>query len=353
MMTTTKSVTIRDVARAAGVSPGTVSRAINDSPLVNERTRHRIMQVVEELDYTPNLVARRLSIGKTLAIAVIVPFFTRPSVSDRLNGAVSALSQTQYDLVIHDIETVEQREAGFEDVLRRERVDGALIISLPILDREVPLLASADVPIVLIDTDHAELTMLHRLTVDDVAGGQAAAEHLIQLGHTRIGFIGESIDNPFRFISSRDRYYGYLRALRAASLPFVSEYYAEDQRGRREARHQAQKMLSLPERPTAIFAASDTQAIGVLEAARTSGFRVPEDVSVVGYDDIEMADVLDLTTVRQLLFESGQRGVELLLEALEKPHMEPVHEVLPTEVIVRGTTAPPADDRRGPSGKRS
>jgi DNA-binding LacI/PurR family transcriptional regulator len=341
-MTPSESVTIRDVARAAGVSPGTVSRAMNNSPLVNEQTRQRILQVVESLNYTPHLVARRLSIGKALAVAVIVPFFTRPSVSERVNGAVSALSQTPYDLVIHDIETVEQRETGFEDMLRKERVDGALIISLPILDREVPLLASADVPVVLIDTDHPELPMLHRLTVDDVAGGRAATEHLIELGHRRIGFIGESIENPFRFISSRDRYYGYLRALRGAGLPFVSQYYAEDHRGRREARHQAQKMLSLPEPPTAIFAASDTQAIGVLEAAREKDLRVPEDLSVVGYDDIEMADVLDLTTVRQLLFESGQRGVELLLEALENPQMEPVHEVLPTEVIVRGSTAPPA-----------
>jgi DNA-binding LacI/PurR family transcriptional regulator len=334
-------VTIRDVARAAGVSPGTVSRAINDSPLVNERTRHRIMQVVEELDYTPNLVARRLSIGKTLAVAVIVPFFTRPSVSERLNGAVSALSQTQYDLVIHDIETVEQREAGFEDVLRKERVDGALIISLPILDREVPLLATADVPIVLIDTDHPELTMLHRLTVDDVAGGQSATEHLIQLGHKRIGFIGDFVENPFHFISSRDRYYGYLRALRAAGLPFVSQYYAEDQHGRREARHQAKKMLSLPTPPSAIFAASDTQAIGVLGAASELGLRVPEHLSVIGYDDTEIAEIVGLTTVRQLLFESGQRGVELLLEAIEDPEMEPFQEVLPTELVARGTTGPP------------
>jgi DNA-binding LacI/PurR family transcriptional regulator len=314
---------------------------MNDSPLVNERTRQRIMQVVEELDYAPNLIARSLSIGKTLAIAVVVPFFTRPSVSERLNGAVSSLSQTQYDLVIHDIETVEQREAGFEDVLRRERVDGALVISLPILDREVPLFAGTDLPIVLIDTDHPELTMLHRLTVDDVAGGQMATEHLIGLGHTRIGFIGDFVENPFHFISSRDRYYGYLRALREAGIPFRSVYYAEDQRGRREAQQQARKMLSLPQPPTAIFAASDTQAIGVLEAAREMGLRVPKDLSIVGYDDIDMADILRLTTVRQLLFESGQRGVELLLEALENPSMEVVHEVLPTELIVRSTTASP------------
>lgn len=336
-----RRATIRDVARKAGVSPGTVSRAMNASPLVNAETRKRILEAVAELNYVPNRVARRLSIGKALAVAVIVPFLTRPSVAERLNGAISCLSQTPYDLVIYDIETPQQRDLGFDHILRKERVDGALIICLPIRDTEIPLLAGTDLPIVLIDTDHPELSMLHRLTVDDVAGGQAATEHLIALGHNRIGFIGEVIDHPFHFTSSRDRYYGYLRALRTADIPFRPEYYTEDQRGRREGRHQAKTLLSLPEPPTAIFAASDTQAVGALEAAREMGLRVPDDLSIIGYDDIEIAEILELTTVRQLLFESGQRGVELLLEAMETPGLEPVHEVLATELVVRSTTGPP------------
>jgi LacI family transcriptional regulator len=336
------SVTIRDVARKAGVSPGTVSRAINNSPLVNEETRKRILEVVKELNYTPNLVARRLSLGKTLVIAVIVPFFTRPAFSERLNGVVSVLSQSQYDLVIHNIETPAQRSDCFRVIPRRDRVDGALVLSLPPIDKETAQLANADVPIVLIDADHPALTMLHRVTVDDVAGGQAATEYLLELGHTRIGFIGDIIDNPFYFISSRDRYSGYRKALEAAGIPLRPEYYAEGQHGRREARQLAKKMLSLSDRPTAIFAASDTQAVGVLEAAREAGLRVPEDLSIIGYDDIEVADILGLTTMRQLLFESGLRGVELLLETLEDPQIEAVHEALPTELIVRGSTAPPS-----------
>jgi LacI family transcriptional regulator len=341
-MTPKKSVTIRDVARQASVSPGTVSRAINNSPLVNEDTRRRIMEVVEELNYRPNLVARRLSIGKTLAVGVIVPFFTRPSVIERLNGVVSSLAKSEYDLVIHNVEEPEQRVTCYQTIPRRERVDGVLIISLSPTDEETEQLGNADVPVVLIDADHPALTMLNRVTVDDVAGGQAATEYLIELGHTRIGFVGDLIDNPFNFTSSRDRYSGYRKALEAAGIPLRPEYYGEDQHGRDEARQLAEKMLSLLDRPTAIFAASDTQAVGVLEAAREAGLRVPEDLSVIGYDDIEVADVLGLTTMRQLLFESGQRGVELLLETLENPQTEPVHEVLPTELIVRGTTAPPS-----------
>ncbi|HET91655.1 MAG TPA: LacI family transcriptional regulator [Chloroflexi bacterium] len=339
-MISKKTATIRDVAHKAGVSPGTVSRAINKSPLVSEETRRRIMDVVRELDYVPNIAARRLSTGKALAVVVIVPFFTRPSVSERLNGALSLLSQTQYDLIIHNIESPEQRAICFDTIPRRDQADGVLIISISPTDDEVPKLAQAEVPIVLIDTSQPELTMFPRVTVDDVAGGRMATEYLIQLGHTRIGFIGDVMENPFNFRASRDRYTGYLEALGQAGIAARQEYHGEGEHDRCEARRLAREMLARPERPTAVFASSDTQAVGVLEAAREMGLCVPEDLSVIGYDDIEVADILGVTTVRQLLFASGQRGVELLLEALENPEFEPVHEVLPTELVVRGTTGP-------------
>jgi DNA-binding LacI/PurR family transcriptional regulator len=340
-MAARRSVTIRDVAREAGVSPGTVSRAINDSPLVNVETRERIMRVVRELDYVPHLAARRLSIGKTLTIAVIVPFFYRPSVSERLKGVVSALSQSQYDLLIHNIETPQQRDMGFQDILRADRVDGALLVSLPVPDRYVAQLSTADVPVVLIDTSHPALMMFSRVKVDDVAGGQLATEYLIELGHTEIGFVGDIVDTPFHFTSSRDRHSGYCRALRSAGLSLRPEYYQESEHGRLRARENARAMLSLRNRPTAIFAASDTQAVGVLEAAREAGLPVPEALSVIGYDDIELSDILGLSTIRQLLFESGQRGAELLLEALGDAQTAPTHEVLPIELVARETTAAP------------
>lgn len=341
-MTAKRAVTIRDVARAAGVSPGTVSRAINNSPLVNTKTRQHVMQIVQELGYHPNLMARRLSLGKTLAIAVIVPFFTRPSVTERLNGAISLLSETRYDLVIHNIETPAHYASCFGKIPDSNQADGVLIISLSPADEETEKLANTDVPIVLIDSDHPALTMLSRVTVDDVEGGRKATEYLVELGHTQIGFVGDIIEEPFNFGSSRDRFLGYRQVLDDTGIPFRPEYYVENQHGRHEARESARKLLALPERPTAIFAASDTQAVGVLEAALEAGLGVPGDLSIIGYDDIELADILDLTTVRQLLFESGRRGVELLLQALEYPDVEPVHEVLPTELVVRSTTAPAA-----------
>jgi DNA-binding LacI/PurR family transcriptional regulator len=318
-----------------------VSRVINRSPLVNKETRKRVLDVIETLNYTPNLIAQRLSLGRTLIIAVLVPFFTRPSVAERLNGVVSVLSQSQYDLLIHNIETPEQRADCFKTVPHQKQADGLLIISLVPTDEETAELTQADIPIVLIDAEHPDLTGLHWVTADDVAGGQTATEYLIELGHTRIGFIGDIIDNPFNFTSSRDRFLGYRKALENAGIPWRPMYYAEDQHGRPEARRMAQRMLNLSERPTAIFAASDTQAVGVLEAAEEAGLPVPEALSVIGYDDIELADIMGLTTMRQLLFESGERGVELLLQTLENPETEPMHEVSPTELVIRNTTAPP------------
>jgi LacI family transcriptional regulator len=342
-MRSSKTVNIRDVARAARVSAGTVSRALSGSPLVNEETRAKIMEVVKALGYAPHPSAQRLSTGKTFAIGLIAPFFTRPSVTERLNGAVSLLVKNHYDLVIHDIETPEQRQAGFLDIIRRERVDGVLILSMRIHDQDAQLIKDSELPVVLVDTDHPALAQLNRLVVDDVAGGRVATEYLLQLGHTRIGFIGDYVENPLGFVSSRNRRSGYCQALEQAGVPVRPEYYSEGEHGRPFARLQARQMLSQPMRPTAIFAASDTQAIGVLEAARDLALRVPDDLSVIGYDDIEFADILQLTTMHQNLAESGRLGVQLLLDSIANPQLQPIYRVLPTELVVRRTTAPVSD----------
>jgi DNA-binding LacI/PurR family transcriptional regulator len=333
--------TIRDVAKKAGVGLGTVSRVLNNSPLVSQATRHRVMQVIEELNYVPSTTARRLSLGKTLTIAVIVPFFTRPSFIERLRGIELSLAESEYDLNVYNVETVNRRDDCMRMLPRPERADGVLIISLAPRDSDAPSLLNANVPIVLIDADHPSLASLNRVVTDDVNGGRISTQHLIDLGHRKIGYISDPLDNPFNFISSRDRFKGYRQALEAAGIPFRLEYHGQGEHGRYEAYCLTRDMLSLPERPTAIFAASDTQAMGVLEAAREARLEVPVDLSVIGYDDIEVAEYLGLTTIRQMLFESGQRGVELLLNKLANPDSESECVVLPTELIIRQTTAPP------------
>jgi len=331
------SVTIRDVAERAGVGVGTVSRVLNDHPSVRESTRQRVLQAIEELHYTPNPLARRLSLGKTLTIAVIVPFFTRPSFVERLRGIEYVLADSEYDLILFNVETTARRDEYFHTVPRRERIDGLLIISLSPRDAEVAHFLQAGVPTVLVDARHPQL---NRVVIDDVNGGYMATQHLISLGHRRIGYVSDQLENPFNFVSSRDRYEGYRQALAEAGIRFRPDYHRQGPHGREKARTMALELLQLPEPPTAIFAASDTQAIGVLEACRDMGLRVPEDISVIGYDDIEVAEYLALTTIRQPLFASGVEGVELLLNSIAQTSDTSQQITLPVNLVVRATTGP-------------
>lgn len=331
--------TIRDVARKAGVGLGTVSRVLNNSPLVSPATRQRVLDAIAELRYSPSQIARSFALGRTNTVATIAPFFTRPSVVERLRGIEAALAGSSYNLVVFNVETVARRDACLHDVPRRDRCDGLVIISLAPHAAEIHYLLEADVPVVLVDSFASGLASV---LIDDIAGGRLATQCLIELGHRRIGFVGDSLAEvaAFNFTSSRDRYIGYQRALNEAGLHMCGDYERHGIHGRYEARMLARELLQLPEPPTAIFAASDTQAMGVLEAARDLGVDVPRRLSVIGFDDIDVAEYLGLSTVRQPLFESGSRGVELLLHQLsgEPPPIDV--EQLPIELKLRGTTAP-------------
>jgi DNA-binding LacI/PurR family transcriptional regulator len=326
---------MRDVARHAGVSVATVSRVLNDLPLVSPETRDRVMRVVEELGYRRSATARSLSLGRSQTIGVVAPFFTTLSVVERLRGISERLAEHGYDLMLFDVETPGQRADALRDFARHDRVDGLLVISLPLADDEVEALRRNDLPVVLVDIAHPGLP---HVVIDDVRGGELAAEHLLAKGHRRIGFVGDMPANPFGFTSSERRREGFRHALRAAGIDPVDDLERRGVHGREQARELAEAMLGSDNRPTAVFAASDIQAFGVLEAADTLGLRVPEDVAVIGFDDIEMAAIIGLTTVRQPLRESGARGTELLLAAIEGGEQRPVKELEPLGVIDRRTT---------------
>jgi LacI family transcriptional regulator len=339
-----KRATIRDVAHRAGVSLATVSRALNDSPLVTEETKQRIVEAAGELDFAPSLSARRLSLGKTQTITVVTSFLTRPQAAERLRGIDAALTDSEFDLVIYNVETVEKRNQYFQTLPLRQRTDGLLVVSLPPPAEVVPRLERADIPIVFIDA-HENTAGLPRVLGDDDNGGQLATQHLLGLGHRRIGFIGDEFANPFGFTSSRDRFAGYSRALTDAGLAPADGDIALGAHGRYEARDLAAMMLSQTDRPTAIFAASDTQALGVLAAAQDLGLHVPDDLSVVGYDDIEACDFVGLTTVRQQLFESGRQGAQLLMAEIVERAVPPPAVVIQPEIVQRRTTAPRKEGR--------
>jgi DNA-binding LacI/PurR family transcriptional regulator len=329
------AVTIYDVAKKAGVGIGTVSRVLNNSPHVSEATRQKVSTAIEELNYRPSSIAQRLSLRRTFTIGVITPFFTRPAFVGRLQGVEAALAESRYDLVLYNVETTDKRDACFRELPISQRFDGLLLIALPPTDEDVALFHQAGIPVVLVDAYHPALS---HVVIDDIRGGYIATKHLIELGHTRIAYISDPLESPFRFTSSLRRYQGYRQALDEAAIAFRPEYHCWAEHGEEQARDMARHLLSLDEPPTAIFAASDTQAIGAMEAIRERGLHIPQDLALVGYDDIEASRYLGLTTIHQPLFESGLKGVELLLQAIDHPPAEPLRIELPMELVCRRST---------------
>jgi LacI family transcriptional regulator, galactose operon repressor len=342
LQTATRSIhrqaTISDVAARAGVGEATVSRVLNGSTLVREVTRQRVQAAIEHLDYRPSPIARGLSRGRGMTLGVVAPFFVRPSAVERLRGAEAAFTAAGYDTVLYNISAPEQISVQFENVARG-RADGVMIISVPPPSREMERLIGSGKPVVLVDVCAPGVSQVY---TDDVEGGQLATRHLLELGHRRIAFVGDFSENPYGFTSSAFRCSGFRQAMEEAGYEVPAAYVKEGVHSRDAALQLALELLALPEPPTAIFAASDTQAFGVLGAAVQAGVEVPDGLSVIGFDDVEVAGYVGLSTIHQPLEDSGARGARLLLDLTEGGQVRRhILEKLPLEVVVRRTTASP------------
>lgn len=326
--------TIYDVAERAGVSIATVSRVLNSPGQVNETTRLRVLAAIDALNFVPKAEAHaraRKGIGR---IGVLAPFFTYPSFVQRLRGISSVLSGMAWELVIYNVDTVTRREAYLASLPLTRRLDGLIVIALPFGDEAAQRLLSPGMDVVLIEFFYPEFSSVE---IDDESGGQIVGEYLAAQGHRRCGFVGDAHVPSYAIPTSDRRLAGYSAALRAAGVALEDRYVSLAEHGLEPARLQAHELLSLPEPPTAIFAPSDTQAMGVLKAARERGLRVPEDLAVVGFDDVDFADYIGLTTVHQPLDESGRVAVELLLSQLESPGRPARRVNLPLRLIRRQT----------------
>jgi LacI family transcriptional regulator len=332
-----RAATIADVAAEAGVGASTVSRVLNGGQ-VSAPVRARVLAAIDTLDYRPRASARSLVTGATQTIALVIPFFTHPSALERVRGVLAAVDETDYDHVLCNVASPAQRDEYLGRGSPLDRSDGLLLVSLAPRDDEAEAFLRAGAPVVVLDAFHPRLPCLR---IDDVAGGMLATRHLIELGHERIAFVGDRPDPDFGFVASDRRREGYRRALAEAGIPARPELERFGPHGRPVAHRLTRELLTLPEPPTAIFAASDTQALGVLEAAGFEGFSVPDDLSVIGFDDLEIAPYVGLTTVHQPLEESGRRAVERLLAAMSDEDAPPDDGRLRLELVVRRTTAHP------------
>lgn len=330
--------TIHDVAKRAGVGIGTVSSVMNHSRPVNETTRQKVLTAVAELNYVPNPSARSLSMGKTHTIAVVVPFFTSAAQMERLRGVMSVIAESDYDINLFAVETIPQRDKVLQSI-HQGSVDGLLIFSLYSNDSDLERIAQEKIPTVLVESTHPTLP---HLFVDDIAAAKTAVNHLIDLGHRRIAYISSYLDDPFGSPFSYNRYLGYCQALQEAGLDVEANYQLQGKHNRESGRTMAHHLLTQADRPTAVFTFSDELALSVLETARDLQIAIPQELSVVGYDDIELAHFAQLTTIRQHLFASGQQAVSWLLELIgTTPNPANTSRAMTPELIIRQTTAPP------------
>lgn len=333
--------TIYDVARTAGVGVGTVSRVLNNSTRVSPETQEKVLSAVRLLGFRRSKVARQLSTGvQHRNLGVILPFITPPSFVERLRGVQSALNNqaSEYNLVLYNVTQPNRYDEQLLAIVEQSAVDGLVITTLNVSDEQRDLLTQADIPFVMLsDGCTGEINCI---SPDNVWGGCMAAQHLLQLGHRRIAYVGDEFLNTSGFPTSASelRYKGYLSALKEYSVPYRSDYICLGAHGEETAHSLTEHLLTLPEPPTAIFAMSDIQAVGCILAIRAAGLRVPGDISVIGFDDVPLSRYLGLTTVRQHLEQSGYLGMQLLLNMLTTPDNVVRRQLPPLEVIVRGTT---------------
>lgn len=335
-----RRVTIADVAADAGVGVGTVSRVLNGSEQVRAATLRAVLDSIERLGYRPSHAAAALVRGTPRTVAVIVTHLTRPSTVVRVASALTALEEQGYDTIVCNVDTPAERDRHLEALLPTHRADGVLSICLPFSRDQLDGFARAGVALVSVDAVNAGVP---QTVVDNIRGGALATGHLIGLGHRRIGFVG---DLPFGrppadlgFTSSAHRLRGYRQALEQAGIEVEASLTKRGSHDTAAAAELAAQLLKAPDPPSAIFAASDTQAIGVLAAADRLGVTVPDELSIVGFDDIESAAFLGLTTVSQPLGTSGTEGARRLCSLLRGEDVHPLRQELPIELVVRGSSA--------------
>lgn len=337
MSVTKESTTIHDVAERAGVSPATVSRVVNETGETAEATRRRVLEAVEELRYRPSRTAKSLSEGSTQTIAVAVPTFTTPFHNELLKGVRERLKEFNTDLLLCDLAWTDP-EASLLDFLDRGAMDGLLAVGLSMTERVANEIKKLGGPTVLVGTRWDGFDSFYW---DETTGAQMATEHLLDQGHTCIGMLTTHRESPIR--SARIR--GYKDALSAAGIHAREEWVAEGTTEKHagfseESGYEAMgALLERDDSITAVFASSDVQAIGAWQALRQRGLSVPDDVAIVGYDDIKVSRFIGLTSVAQNMHDIGARSTDLLMSRLQKTGpVELLSEVVTPELVVRDSS---------------
>lgn len=330
-----KIPTIYDVAKLSGVSISTISRVLNAPDKVNPETRLKVMAAIDRLGFVPKAEARARALKHTNRVGVITPFFTAPSFVQRLRGVASTLSPLNYELVIYPVDSVEHLQGYISSIPIMGNLDGLIIMSLAIENKDVQRLIENGMETVLIEYSHAQL---NSIVINDEQGGRMVAEYLLKKGHKDLGFLGD-IEPPDRYAIHpvKSRLNGFKSVLNEAGVALPKKNIKQAYYSQEISSEAAYELLTMSNRPSAVFAASDIQALSVMKVARQLNLKIPDDLAIVGFDDIDMADYVDLTTVCQHLDESGRLSAEMALARIGNPDRALQHINLPLNLIERAT----------------
>lgn len=308
--------TIYDVAKAAGVSIATVSKVVNRTGNISQKTREHVLNIMEELQYQPSVVASALTGKKTSTFGLLLSDIANPFFAGAARSLEDEARAVGYSIVMCSTDNEDERSLNYLSLLQRKQVDG-MIIACHFTDWSLlqPFLAT-DMPVVLFSKDIPSLDV-HTVTVDDYKGGYQAIEHLIQIGHQHIGIVAET--GP----SGEHRIQGGQQAMKEAGIEYRSEWITNVHSSIRDGYIGARQMLEQSERPSAIFACNDMLAVGVLQAAQEMGLRVPSDLSIIGFDDTLLSQIVQprLTTISQPITDMAYHTIQLLLRHADTPDM--------------------------------
>jgi DNA-binding LacI/PurR family transcriptional regulator len=339
-MTERKPVTRKEVAERAGVSVAVVSYVVNDGPRpVAPETQAKVRQAIKELGYYPNELARSLSRKQTATIGLIIPSLVNPIYAEIAESLEKACVLEGYLVILGGTGRDSRKEVEFAKLLRAKQVDGVVVLPSESPQAILEPLQQAGIPIVVLEHD---LPHTHCIAIDDLQGTRLAMDHLLSLGHRRIGMIKRQ---PTSALSNL-RFVGYRDILLEAGLSFEPALVIESKAGQAAGYASMQQLLALPNPPTAVFIHNDVLAIGAMRAIHDAGLVVPDDISIVGYDDTSNSRYLNppLTTVKFPVVEMGRRAGEIILElAQNEGNLPPQTIMLPVELVVRASTAPPPD----------
>jgi DNA-binding LacI/PurR family transcriptional regulator len=337
-----RPTSIKDIARKANVSFSTVSRALQNSPLISRRTAEKIQKIARESGYRASAVARGLVTQRTKTIGVVVTSIADPFVSEVVDGIEEHCNDHGYSVILANSNADPERERKVVQSFSERRVDGIVVTSSRVGALYIPMLSEMRVPIVLVNNQHPG-EFVHSVMIENVQGSREATNHLIQLGHRRIAYLGDRFGHQ----SDTERFSGYQEALDKAALPFCPELVAHGDGKSEGAMVATESLLGLPERPTAIFCYNDMTALGVLRVLHARRLKVPGDISVVGFDDLLIASYTDppLTTVRQPRRRMGLLAMESLLQLMRGQNPSQAITV-EAELVVRDSSGPPGKARK-------